>query len=80
DLPRAATIVVVDASGRLRGLAKQSFFGPAAATLRFTVPVKRGFDGYVSDVRPGERLRVLVLGRDGAVLARVDLEVPGDAR
>ncbi|MBW8367104.1 MAG: hypothetical protein K0M70_04510 [Arenimonas sp.] len=59
--PRHPVLVVVDAQGAIRGLAKFSFIGPAKAALRLNVPAKRGFDGYVVDPRPGEALRVLVL-------------------
>lgn len=59
--PRDPVLVVVDAGGEVRGLAKFSFLGPDKPAARLNVPAKRGFDGYVVEPRPGEALRVLVL-------------------
>jgi|GEM_PF-59524 len=76
-LPRNPVICVVDASGKLRGLAKTSFIGPEKKTLRLNRPRKRGFDGYVLDPQAGEALRVVVLGASGQdVIASVDLRIP----
>ncbi|MEO7064884.1 MAG: hypothetical protein ABI082_14060 [Dokdonella sp.] len=72
-------LVVVDSSGGMRGLGKFSFFGPGKKSLRFNIPQKRGFDGYVLDPKPEERLSVLVLDVSNTrVLATVPLHVPTD--
>ena len=77
NLPSDPVLVVVDASGSLRGLAKFSFIGPGKKSLRFNVPRKRGFDGYVLDPKPNERLSVLVLDASlTRVLANVPLQIP----
>lgn len=77
---RDATLVVVDETGALRGLAKFSFMGPNRQSLRFTMPAPRGFDGYVLDPLPGERLHVLVLDPSASdALAAIDLRIPGGA-
>lgn len=74
---RNATLVVVDAHGVLRGLAKPSFIGPNKHVLRFGIAQKRGFDGYVLAPQRGERLRVLVLDASATrVLATIALDVP----
>ncbi len=73
-LPRHPVLVVVDARGVLRGLAKPSHFGPGRSPRRFGVPAKRGFDGYVVEARADAALRLLVLDPDTLrVLARVPL-------
>jgi hypothetical protein len=73
---RHSLLVVVDAAGAQRGLAKFSFVAPDdRGWLR--LPAMRGFVGYVLEPRPGETLRVLVLDpRTRAVLAQVPLVVP----
>lgn len=76
--PRDPVLVVVDADGAIRGLAKPSFIGPDKSAKRFNLPAKRGFDGYLVDPRPGEALQLLVLDpRTRAVLARVPV-APAD--
>ena len=76
--PRDPVLVVVDAGGALRGLAKFSFVGPDKAALRWNVPAKRGFDGYVVAPRAGEALRVLVLDpQTRQVLAQVPFTPAG---
>lgn len=76
-LPRDPLLVVVDADGTFRGLAKTSSFGPGKRALRLNLQRKRGFGGYVLAPRPGESLRVLAMRpNDGSVLAMVPLRVP----
>lgn len=75
DRPRDAALVIVDAAGAIRGLARFSFVGPGKRAMRLNVPAKRGFDGYVVAPRQGEALRVLVLDpATRQVLAEVPLE------
>ena len=75
DRPRDAALVVVDAAGEIRGLARFSFIGPGKRGFRLNVPAKRGFDGYVLAPRTGEVLRVLVLDPgSNRVLAQVPLD------
>jgi hypothetical protein len=71
-------LVVVDANRRLRGLAKQSFIGYAAHSLRLTIPrTFRGFDGYVTEPRGGETFTILVVDPDsGRVIATIPLSTP----
>jgi hypothetical protein len=71
-------LAVVDATGRLRGLAKQSFIAAGAQSLRLTIPrMLRGFDGYVTDPRAGEQLRILVLDPDSLrIVTTVPLSMP----
>ncbi len=71
-------LVVVDASGQLRGLAKQSFISAGAHSLRLTIPrTLRGFDGYVTDPHAGEQLRILVLDPDSLrIVTTVPLSIP----
>lgn len=77
DRPRDPVLVVVDARGAIRGLAKWGFVGPGKSAMRWNVPAKRGFDGYVIEPRPGEALRVLVLDPGTRqVLAQVPLPLP----
>jgi hypothetical protein len=78
--PRDPLLVVVDADGALRGLAKISFIGMNRRSLRLNIPQQRGFDGYVLDPRPGETLSLLVLDATGThALAAIALAVPPDA-
>jgi hypothetical protein len=75
--PRDPLLVVVDADGVLRGLAKTSFIGMNRNSLRLNVPQQRGFDGYVVDPRPGETLSLLVLDASGTrALAAIALSIP----
>jgi hypothetical protein len=70
--PREVLLVVVDAQGAQRGLAKLSSLGPDEGALRLGLPEKRGFDGYVLAPRLDETLRLLVLDpADRRVLAQV---------
>lgn len=79
--PTDPVLVVVDATGALRGLAKTSFIGMNRSSLRLNVPQQRGFDGYVIDPRPGETLSLLVLDASGTqALASIALPIPTDAR
>jgi hypothetical protein len=72
---RDPVLLVVDAEGHARGLAKASFF--EKGSLRFSVPRKRGFDGYVLSPQPGEALSVLVLDDAGTrAIARIPLTIP----
>ena len=75
---RWSLLAVIDATGRLRGLAKQSFIAYATHSLRFTVPhTLRGFDGYVTDPQAGEKLRILVLDPDSLrVVTTIPLSMP----
>lgn len=76
-LPPDPVLAVVDADGVLRGLAKMSFIGPGKESLRFNIPQKRGFDGYVLAPRSGETLSVLVLNASNThVLANIPLDIP----
>lgn len=73
--PRDAIIVVVDASGNLRGLAKFSFLGFDKKVLRFNLPQSRGFDGYVVEPTHGEELLILILNpRTNEIFARFPLK------
>ncbi|MEO7433146.1 MAG: hypothetical protein ABIR62_14190 [Dokdonella sp.] len=73
----ASVLAVVDAAGRLRGLAKFSFIGPAAKDLRWSFAHLRGFDGYVLDPQPGEQLQIEILDSETmAALGSVPLRVP----
>ncbi len=73
--PRELLLVVVDEAGAPRGLARLSFIGPHKRGLRLDLPPRRGFDGYVLEPAPGERLRVLALHPGTrAVLAQVPVE------
>lgn len=73
--PRTVMLVVVDADGAVRGLAKLSGLGPDKRALRLNLPEQRGFDGYVLAPQPDERLRLLVLDpADRRVLAEVPVE------
>lgn len=71
-------LAVIDADGALRGLAKQSFITYAAHSLRLTIPkTLRGFGGYVTAPRPGEKLTILALDPDSLrVAATVPLLIP----
>lgn len=73
--PRDALLVIVDAGGAVRGLAKFSGLGPDKRALRLNLPEPRGFDGYVLSPQPDEGLRLLVLDpADRRVLAEVPVE------
>ncbi len=75
---RQSLLVVVDAAGAQRGLAKFGFVAPDDRWLRLGLAPKRGFDGYVLDPQPGEALRILVLDpQTRAVLAQVPLVMGG---
>jgi len=77
DRPRDAALAIVDATGKLRGLAIFSFLGVGKAAPRFNLPAKRGFDGYVIEPRPGESLRILVVDPENRqILAEIPLEIP----
>jgi hypothetical protein len=78
DQPKWVLLVVTDTTGRLRGLAKQSFIAYAAHSLRLTIPRSwRGFDGYVINPKAGENLRILVLDRDSLqIVTTIPLSVP----
>lgn len=70
-----SVLVVVDASGARRGLAKVSFIGFNERALRFDRPQWRGFDGYLISPHPDERFEVLIVDAEsGAVIGRVPLE------
>lgn len=73
---RDPLLVVVDADGALRGLAKSSWLGPGKHALRFNLAWRHGFDGYVRDPRPGELLSILVLDEAHEPLVRIPLQVP----
>ncbi len=78
--PADPVLVVVDAAGSLRGLAKTSFIGMNRNALRLNIPQQRGFDGYILDPRPGETLSLLVLDEAGThALAGIALQIPPDA-
>ncbi|GAA0713694.1 hypothetical protein [Dokdonella soli] len=79
-VPSEPVLVVVDAQGAMRGLAKLSFIGPGKDSLRFNIAHKRGFDGYVLDPQADEHLSVLVLDTSNTqVLATIPLHVPNDS-
>ena len=71
-------LAVTDVTGKLRGLAKQSFISYASHSLRFAVPLSwRGFDGYVTNPQAGERLSILVLDPGTLrIAATVPLTIP----
>jgi peptidoglycan/LPS O-acetylase OafA/YrhL len=78
--PTDPVLVVVDAAGALRGVAKTSFIGFNRHSLRLNIPQQRGFDGYVLDPRPGETLSLLVLDAAGTrALAAIAFSIPPDA-
>lgn len=75
--PREPVLVVVDEGGQIRGLAKTSFIGWNRSNLRFDIPQKQGFDGYVLNPEPGETLRIVVLDdSQSSVLAAIPLRIP----
>ncbi|HEY0233111.1 MAG TPA: hypothetical protein VGC55_17825 [Dokdonella sp.] len=79
-LPRDPILVVVDAQGAQRGLAKISFDHSGKPALRYRVIRKRGFDGYVLNPQPGEVLKLLVMRKgDRALLASIPLTLPDAA-
>jgi len=76
-LTRDPILVVVDARGSQRGLAKISFDHSGKPALRYRVIRKRGFDGYVLDPEPGEVLTLLVMRKtDRKLLGSVPVSIP----
>jgi hypothetical protein len=67
-------LVVLDDAGEVVGFAEYSFIEPGADTLRFNLPRKRGFDGYIRhyDAKAGYRLVLLQgLAQDGRLLYQI---------
>jgi hypothetical protein len=60
-LSGAPTLIIVDASGVIRGAAKPSHFGPRKRSLRFSLARMGGYDGYILDPAPGESFDLVVL-------------------
>jgi hypothetical protein len=80
DLADGTVLVVVDADGKVRGLAKFGFLGPDDKRPDYTLAHQNGFDGYVLDSHPGEQLKVLALNAafDG-IIAAAALDIPAGA-
>jgi len=77
SLSRDTVLVVVDARGDMRGLAKFSFLGANDKWFKYRVVRKRGFDGYALAPRAGEQFRVLALDATSTqVIAVATLEIP----
>lgn len=74
-----SVIVIVDATGEVRGLGKFSYATKGRSSLYFSVKRKQGFDGYVLAPQPGETLRVLVLDSSTHPVAQVPLTIPADS-
>lgn len=54
-----------------------SFIGPGKESLRFNIPQKSGFHGYVLAPQNGEAFPVLVLDASNTrVLANITLDIP----
>lgn len=73
-------LVVLDDASRVVGFAEYSFIRPGAEALRFDLPRKRGFDGYIRDydANAGYRLVLLQgLDRDGRLLYHI--QQPGNS-
>ena len=72
-----SVLVVIDAAGSVRGLAKFGFMGPDDKWSAYQPIHKHAFDGYVLAPQPGEYLKVLAL--DAAlnrIVATAALEIP----
>ncbi len=54
-------LAVLDINSHIVGFAEYSFIRPGARSLRFDVPRKRGFDGYIRDYDAMARYRVVVI-------------------
>ncbi|MEP6939266.1 MAG: hypothetical protein ABI846_05840 [Rudaea sp.] len=61
---QGAKLGAVDKNGRIVGLAEFSYIRSDHA-LMFTMPAKRGFDGYIRDYRKDETYRLILLPKDG---------------
>lgn len=57
-------LAVLDETDTVRGFAEFSFIAPNARSLRFDVPRKRGFDGYIHSFNPGHAYRLVQLHVD----------------
>jgi hypothetical protein len=55
-------LAVLDADGRVAGLAEYSFID--GSSLRLNIPAKRGFDGYIRDYHDGQPYRLVLLRND----------------
>ena len=76
-LPADIVLEVVDQTGAVRGLAAFSFIDESSAPMRYDLPRKYGFDGYVLDPVNGESLRILIVdAAKNTVLDEVDLSIP----
>ena len=60
-LPSNAQIAVVDSGNRVVGLAEFSFIRLDSEALRFDLPRKRGFDGYIHGYNASEPYRLVLL-------------------
>ena len=73
-------LVVVDAAGTVRGLAKFGFMGPDDKWSDYKLIHKHAFDGYVLAPQPGEHLKVLALNTAlDQIVANAALEIPASA-
>lgn len=61
-------LLIVDAKRALRGIAKFTFLGNGESALRWDVPPKRGFDGYVIEPAADEIFDMLALDSETLAL------------
>ena len=74
---RGTNIAVLDDANTIVGLAELSFIKPGSKALLLKIPLKRGFDGYVRDARPGASYRVILLDSTGGhALQLAELTAP----
>jgi hypothetical protein len=57
----AEQLAILDEDDRITGLVEFSTIKPDADALRFSVPRKRGFDGYIRDYHAGQTYRLVLL-------------------
>lgn len=72
-------LALLDSQDRVVGFAQFSFIGYNARPLRLTVPIKKGFDGYIRDYRAEEHYRLISIDPTrgvATVLARLDPSPP----
>ena len=61
EAQKGGFLAVLDIDNHIVGFAEYSFIRPGSQALRFDVPRKRGFDGYIRDYDPMARYRVVVI-------------------
>lgn len=64
---RGWPLALLDSHDRIAGFAQFSFISPNAAPLRFSLPVKKGFDGYIRDFSASEHYRLIAIDVKGGV-------------